>query len=412
MVFLNRFYWPDVAATAQMLTDLAEDLARDGWEITVVASRTGYAERGAQLPAEEVRNGVKILRVATTRFGRDRLWGRAGDYATYLWGAWRHLLTLPTPDVVVAMTDPPLVAGPVVMAARLRGFRTAYWVQDLYPHLAAKLGLVREGSIPYRIADSVARWIHGSCDAVITLGPRMSETLIGAGAHIERVAHVHNWADAGAICPVAPEKNSFLREQRLEGRFVVLYSGNAGRAHTFDAVMEAARRLRHEPEVVFLFIGGGKLLPEIRAVVEREELGNVRFLDYMPREQLSESLSAAGVSLVTESPAVVGLLVPSKTYGILASGRPILFVGSDRSDVAAVVAESECGIVISPDDPASLVAAIRHLRDHPREAAEMGERARQAAITTYDRQHATRRWAEAVEALCLRVPRERAPHAR
>jgi len=396
VLFLNRFYWPDVAATGQMLTDLAEDLAAAGWEVTVVTSRSGYDGDGGPLAREEVRRGVRILRVNTTRFGRDSLLGRAGDYATYLSGAFVRLLRLPRPDVVVPMSDPPLLLLPTLMVGKVRRFRTVYWLQDLYPHLAAKLGVLREDGPLYRLLQAGVRRLHARCDGVVTLGPQMARCAIEAGAPAERTAFLHNWADEEAIRPLPPEENPFLREQGLEGKFVVLYSGNAGRAHTFDAVLEAARRLRDDPGVVFLFIGGGKALPRIRETVQREGLENIRFLGYLPRNQLRYSLSAASVALVTENPEVAGLLVPSKTYGILASGRPLLFVGSEQSDVAAVVREHGCGVVVSPDDPDALVSAIRRLHASPEVAREMGMRGRAAAERIYDRRGAARRWEKVI----------------
>lgn len=397
-VFLHRFYWPDVAAAGQMLTDLAEDLAARGWQVTVVVSRTRYeAGLEVQLPAEEVHNGVRIVRVKTTRFGRGRLVARLGDHASYLGGALLRLLRLPRPDLVVAMSEPPLLLGVALLGARLRGAATVYWVQDVYPHLAGKLGVLSERGLPYRAIAWLTRRMHAACDAVITLGPRMAEVLVGSGARPERVSFVHNWADAAAVRPLPPAENPFVRDNGLEGKFVVLYSGNAGRAHTFDAVVEAMRRLRDHPDVRFLFIGGGNRLGEIRAAAERERLSNVRFMDYVPRSELAGSLSAASVSLVTEMPEVVGLLVPSKTYGIMASGRPLLFIGSERSDVARIVRETGCGEVVPPDDADALVGAILRLRDAPAEAAAMGARGRRAVEEEYDRRRGTRHWAEIVE---------------
>lgn len=398
-VFLNRFYWPDVAATGQMLADLAEDLAARGWKVTVVTSRGVYADAAASHPARETHNGVDVVRVATTRFGRGTIIGRIGDYLSYFAGSFVQLLRLPKPDLVVAMTDPPLLLAPVLAAGAMRGFRTVYWVQDLYPQLAAKLGVMREGGFAYGLFSAIGRRLNRGADAVVALGPQMARAMVDAGARPERTAVVHNWSDASAVRPVPPEDNPFLAEHGLLGKFVVLYSGNAGRAHTFEAVSEAMRRLRDEAGVVFVFIGGGPKLGEIRAAAERDALPNVRFMDYLPRAELAFSLSAASAALVTESPDVVGMLVPSKTYGILASGRPLIFVGAPESDVASVVRDADCGLVVSPDDPQGLVDAILALRDDPQRAAELGRRARLAAENLYDRRHATAAWAREVERL-------------
>lgn len=398
VVFLNRFYWPDVAATGQMLTDLAEDLVGEGWDVTVVASRTSYEGGGARPPRKERRNGVRIFRVQTTRFGQHGLLGRAADYITYLIGALFRLLALPRPDAVVAMSDPPFLLAPTLLAGRLRRVQVVYWVQDVFPELTARLGVLRERGIAYRLAQWLARGLAERADAVVTLGPAMARVLVRGGAQSERVAVAPNWADGAEVRPVPSAENAFLAEHGLEGKFVILYSGNAGRAHTFDAVLEAERRLRSDPGVMFVFIGGGGKLPEIRAAAASES-SSMLVRDYVSREHLAESLSVASVSLVTESPTVAGLLVPSKTYGIMASGRPLLFVGSEESDVAAIVREHGCGIVVSPNDPGSLVAAIERLRADPAEAAAMGARGRRALEEVYDRPIATRRWRESVERL-------------
>lgn len=401
VVFLNRFYWPDFAATGQMLTDLTEDLAAAGWSVTVVASRQGYDSVGTTLPGAEVHHGVRIVRVRGTRFGRHRIVGRMIDYITYLVGAIVHLLRLPAPDAVVAMSDPPFLIAVAVLVARMRGARTIYWVQDLFPQVAGKLGVLTETGVAFRVSEAAARWLHARCDLVVALGPAMRRALLAAGARPERTIVIHNWADAAAIHPVPREENEFLRIHDLKDRFVVLYSGNAGRAHTFDAVLGAARALRADAGIVFLFIGGGKRMADLRAAAERDELTNIRFLDYQPRTMLAQSLSAASVALVTEEPNVVGLLVPSKTYGILASGRPIVFVGSPDSDVATIVRESEAGVIVSPDDSAGLVEQLLRLRLDDTLRETLAANARLAATRSYDRRHATNRWLDAVQAdLC------------
>lgn len=396
-VFLNRFYWPDVAATGQMLTDLAEDLVAAGWTVTVVTGAGDYdaATTATPLPRDEVHNGVRIIRVAGTRFGRHRTMGRLLDYATYFIGALLRVLALPATDFVVAMSDPPFVVAIAVLAAKLKGVRSVYWVQDLFPQIAARLGVMDERTVTYRAADRFARALNRCCDRVVALGPRMARALWDAGARPECTVVAHNWADAAAIVPVSRSDNPFVRAHGVMDKFVVLYSGNAGRAHTFDAVLGAARILSDDDDIVFLFVGGGKRLAELRAAAARDALGNVRFLDYVPRGELAFSLSAADVSLVTEDPAVEGLLVPSKTYGILASGRPVLFVGSPTADAACMIADADCGVVTAPDDAPALVRAIRALRDDPARREQLGANARRAAERTYDRRLATARWATA-----------------
>ncbi|MBI2795323.1 MAG: glycosyltransferase family 4 protein [Gemmatimonadetes bacterium] len=403
VLFLNRFYWPDVAATGQMLADLAEDLAAAGWDVQVIASMGAYAAGGAALPRNEVRNGVRIHRVAATRFGQGTLAGRLGDYLAYLGGACLAALRAPRPDLVVAMTDPPITVALAAYIARRRGVAAVYWVQDVYPQLAAALGVVAPGSLPYRASLAVARWAHARCAAVITQGPRMTRILVANGAPPARTRDVANWADAAAIVPVPPGENAFLHEQGLAGQFVVLYSGNAGRGHTFEAVLGAMERLRDDSGISFVFVGGGQQRPFLEAEVARRGLTRARFLDYLPRAMLAQSLSAASVSLVTERPEAAGLLLPSKTFGIMASGRPILFVGAVDSDVAAVIRSADAGVIVAPDDPDGLARELRRLRDDPAEAARLGANGRRAAERTHARSVATAAWATTVRTLTGRI---------
>lgn len=404
IVFLNRFYWPDISATAQMLTDLAEELAARGWAVTVVASNAAYDRQSVELPKEERHKGVHIVRVRGTRLGRHRLATRMFDYGSYYVGALFRTLRLKKQDVVAAMSDPPFILAVALAAAKLRGARSVYWVQDLFPQIASKLGVLDARRPVYRIAERIAHWLHARCDLVITLGPRMAEMLVQTSARPERTTFVHNWADAVAIRSIPTDENGFVAENGLRDKFVVLYSGNAGRAHTFEAVLHAARAFRDNAQIVFLFVGGGARIPELKAAAASEGLANVRFLDYVPRRRLAESLSAASVSLVTENPDVVGLLVPSKAYGILASGRPLVFVGSDDSDVARVVRDADCGVVISPDDGAALVRCIERLVGDHREVARLGANARRAAEQCYDKLHAVQQWQAAVERVIATRP--------
>jgi colanic acid biosynthesis glycosyl transferase WcaI len=381
-----------------MLTDLAGDLSALGWRVTVLTSRTEYRHAGRRLAAREVRNGVLIVRTSRISLGEHSLAKRAVDFAAYFMGTAWHLLTERRHSIVAAMSDPPFVAALALAAARARGARSVFWVQDVFPQIAAKLGVLRERGWLYRAFRRIAAEVNARCDLVIVLGERMAETTRRAGARPTAVQIIHNWVDTSAVVPVSPTENPFLKRHGLEGRFVIMYSGNAGRAHEFATVIDAARKMTDDPGVVFLFIGSGPRMPEIRRAAEAG-VQNLRVLDAVPREELRFSLSAASVSLVTEQPAVVGHVVPSKVYGILASGRPLVFVGAHDSDVASIIRQHHCGLIISPQDSDGLVRALCELRSHPSEVAQMGARARDAAERFYDRRVATQKWEAAANSL-------------
>ena len=397
VAFVNRFYAPDAAATGQVLADLAETLAARGWRVSVIAGSGSYDGSGHRPPREEVRNGVTVRRARSVG-GRGHV-ARVLGYLTYSAGAAWRLLRDERNDVVVAMTDPPILAALLALLARARGSRVVFWSQDIYPDLAARLGVIDERSALFRAIARVSYGILRRFDRIVAIGPVMAELLEERGIARERIRCVHNWSDSEDVRPVPPHQNPFLERHGLQGRFVVLYSGNAGRAHRFEAVLDAAEQLRDDARVVFLFIGGGPRSPWIQAEVARRELNNVRFLPYVAREELRYSLSSASAALVTESPAVRGLLVPSKLYGIMASARPLLYVGHADTDAARVVREHACGVVVSPDDADALARTIRRWADDPVEAARLGANGRDALVREYDRGIAAQRWDEVLTSL-------------
>jgi len=350
VVFVNRYFHPDHSATSQMLSDLAFHLAARGWDVEVVTSRQRYEDAAAKLPSRETGNGVKVRRVWSTRFGRGFLPGRALDYATFYISALFALLRRGGGGAtIVALTDPPLISVVAALAASLRGATLINWTQDLFPDVAEALGM------------RGVRWLRGIRDwslrrakVNVALADLMAERLPNAMV-------IHNWADA-ALHPV----------DLPHPRFVIGYSGNLGRAHDGATMLAAMQALRNDDAIEFVITGGGAQASELRA----RQLPNVRFSGYAPREQLSESLSAADAHLVTLRPELEGLIVPSKFYGVLAVARPVLFVGAADGALARIIRENDCGFVIEQGDGDALVRRIRELANNRGRARAMGQRGR------------------------------------
>lgn len=354
VVIVNRYFYPDHSATSQMAGDLAFHLAARGWQVEVVTSRQRYDDAAARLPRREVVNGVTIVRIRTSRFGRAFLPGRAVDYATFYLSAFFAILVRGRGAVVVAMTDPPLLS--VVAAASAR--RVVNWVQDLFPEVAEGLGFMRRASLLRRLRD----WSLRRARVNVALSDSMA-------ARLPHAAVRHNWADA-ALHPVPRESNALRRQWQLDESFVVAYSGNLGRAHDVETIAAAMKVLADDARIRFLVIGGGAKQKEL------EGLPGVQFRPYQPREVLSESLSAADAHLVSLQPLLEGLIVPSKFYGVLAAGRPVLYIGVREGDLARLILEHDLGYVIAPGDSKALAAAIRDLAVDPARTAAIGARGR------------------------------------
>jgi len=397
VLLLNQFFHPDLAATAQLATDLAEDLAAAGDEVTAVASRGTYLG-GGRLPRRASHRGVEIVRVAATSLGKRSLLHRALDYGTFYASAALALARLPRHDAVVAMTTPPLIAAAGLLARALKGTRLVYWVQDLYPDVAVAFGALGARSVATRFMEATSRAVLRRADRVVALGEAMRARCIAAGAAPGRTVVLPNWSDPGAVRPVPHGENPLRSALAGDAAFLVMYSGNIGRGHDVETLLGAARALRSRRDVAFAFVGDGAR----RADVERaaSELPNVRLAPYQPRERLAESLSAADVHLVSLAPELEGLVEPSKFYGVLAAGRPAVFVGPARSEVACTIAREGCGRVVSNGDVDGLVAALAGLAGDPAARDAMGIRAREALVGRYARQIATGRFRSVLAEAC------------
>ncbi|MFP4360184.1 MAG: glycosyltransferase family 4 protein [Alphaproteobacteria bacterium] len=351
IVIVNRFFWPDHSATSQLATDLAEHLAASGHEAVALASRQRYDDPASPLPGVEEHAGVTIRRLRTTRWGRYWLPGRALDYATfYVSCALALLRHAHAGSVILAKTDPPLISVVGAAVARVRGARLVTWQQDVFPEVAAALGMRWAAGPIGRILRGLRNRSLRAATLNVALNERMAEHLAGEGVPAERISVIANWCDEG-IQSVAPDANPLRREWGLEGRFVIGYSGNLGRAHLSDAVAELVRRTWDLPNVAWVFIGGGPRLDRVRDVVAQSGATNVQFRPYQPRERLSWSLSLPDLHLVSLDPACEGLIMPSKLYGILAAGRPTAFLGDGDGAVARTVRAAGVGLVLEAAAP-------------------------------------------------------------
>ncbi|HTB79793.1 MAG TPA: glycosyltransferase family 4 protein [Opitutaceae bacterium] len=366
LIFLNRFYWPDEPATAQLLADLAEGLAAAGKQVTVITSHDG---RPATL-RDETRHGVRIRRVRATRWGGKTLAGRAIDYLTFSLGALIQLRRVTRrADTVVLMTDPPLVALPATALARWRGARVVHWVQDIYPELAMALA----GTTWLRVLRPLRNHAWRRADACVAPGDDMAALLAASG--VEKIAVIPNWAPAG-LAPPQPEAAALLRESLgLNGKFVAAYSGNLGRVHDLMPLLDAAATLREETDIAFVFIGNGAQRAALEAAVQKHGLGNVRFFPPQPRALLPETLALGDLHFVTLRPGCEQLVFPSKLHGIVAVGRPVLFVGPRDCALARLVTGHGLGAVFAREETALLAETIRSLRDDPARRHAWGEAA-------------------------------------
>ena len=395
LIFVNRYFHPDHSATSQMLSDLVFFLAAAGHDVTVITSRQRYDDAAAQLLPHERIAGASVHRVRTTRFGRGHLAGRAADYTSfYLTAGWQLWRMARAGDVIVAKTDPPLISVVAALIARWRGARLVNWVQDVFPEAAEALGVRVLAGPQAGLLRVLRNRALRSAAANVVLGESMAAVVARAGVPARKICVIPNWADMEAIRPVSAADNRLRRDWGLADKCVACYSGNMGRAHEFDTMLDAAAMLAHTaPHISFVFIGAGAQRSRVEHEARRRNLGNLQFRPYQERASLSHSLGVGDIHLVSQRPEVEGYVFPSKLYGILAAGRPLLFIGDLRGEISRLLAQEGIGVGVQQGDSAGLAQQLRRLADDAALRAGMGARARALLCTRYDQRIAFKAWA-------------------
>jgi hypothetical protein len=403
LVAINRFYRPDHAPTGQLLADLAEHLVQQGWRVTVLTSRMRYDDPTARLPARETLDGVEVRRLWTSRFGRHWLPGRSLDYLTfYLSALLALLLLLRRGDLLLAKTDAPLISVVASLAARLRGAALVNWCQDLFPEVAAALGMRWAAGPLGRILTVLRNRSLRSAALNIAICDGMAGRLEACGVPPARIAVLHNWADGRLIRPIPDADNPLRRAWGLEGRRVLGYSGNLGRAHDLPALQRFIGAMAaHDPDHLFLFIGGGAGHAELRRWAGEVGLSDrVHFQPYQPVTHLAWSLSLPDAHIVSLDPACEGLIMPSKLYGILAAGRPVVAVGDREGSLARLVRAHGLGQVWQPGGEREVLDRLAGSGDHAERA-----RLRTMSDGLFGREQALGRWSD----LLVEMVRQPAP---
>jgi glycosyltransferase involved in cell wall biosynthesis len=341
ILILNEYFHPDVASTAQHCADLARALVREGHEVTVVTGQRGYEVRDRLLPRNETWEGIRIFRVPSVGLGKTARWQRAVHFASFLAAcAWR-LICLPSYDVVVAMTTPPLFSFLAALLTKLKGGRLCVWVMDLNPDEAVAAGWLKRGGLPHRLLETLLRYSLRQAEKIVVLDRFMRERIIAKGLAAETVAVVPPWSHDGVVQYDPRGRSEFRRAHGLEGKFVVMYSGNHSPCHPLDTLLEAAARLQHKntpgAPIVFCFVGGGSALGRVKEYVRLRSLKNVVFLPYQPMGKLGASLSAADLHVVVMGDRFVGSVHPCKIYNILSLGVPFLYIGPPQSHITEML---------------------------------------------------------------------------
>jgi len=395
ILFVEQFYYPDGWGGAELPLDLTIHLARAGYRVEVICGADQYAPLKGAPPPDPRNEGIRLRRIPA-------LLGGSIHRGKFLRQLWFYCALLPLlllrrpPDLFVTQTNPPLAA--VMVAAVGWACRRPVMIiaMDVYPEVLIAHGAIRDHGALGTILKSAFGWAYRSARRVIALGPVMSARLVSKGVEPARITEIPNWA-TGDLGLVTGAANALRREWQLEGKFVVLYSGNLGIAHEFDTVLRGVERAhRSMPALRVVFIGRGSRLTQVKQRVAELEIDSiVHFSDPLAAARLPESFGMAHLALVTLQPGFEGLVVPSKLQGYMARGVPVLYVGPD-SDADRFIKRSSCGVSIACNDVQGVASALMDLAADAGRLAALGRSGRQFYEAQFSRSSGLAKYESAI----------------
>jgi colanic acid biosynthesis glycosyl transferase WcaI len=379
ILIVNQTFYPDVVSTAQHASDLAIALTQAGHAVTVICNSRGYDDPKLRFQDRETWNGVKIVRIRSTGFGKSSKWRRTADFGTFMASCAFRLWALPQFDVVVAMTSPPLISFIASLAVPGRARSLVFWSMDLNPDEAIAAGWLRERSLAANLLSRMLLYSLQRADRIIALDRFMKERIEAKNIEAEKIVVVPPWSHDDYVWFDPRGRQEFRTIHKLSSKFVVMYSGNHSPCHPLETLLQAAERLAECDDVAFCFVGGGSEFPKVKDRVRDRGLRNVLCLPYQPIEKLSASLSAADLHVAVMGDKFVGILHPCKIYNVLAVRRPFLYIGPAESHVRDIIDQAGAGAYFSShgdvdDVVANILRAMRSTVGVSLQAVELGQR--------------------------------------
>jgi len=382
--FVSELYYPEMTSTGYFMTGIAEGVACE-YHVSVLCSRPTYLARGAETRSHEIVKGVHIHRCWGTTFDKNKLPFKIVNSFTIATSLFvSALLRVHSKDIVIVVTNPPVLPYLIAVVCKLKGARFIVRVDDVYPELLTRFGFLKSGSIAERVLDSASRWLYRVSDRIIVLGRDVRDLATQKIAEVPSKIHIiTHWGDTTAVRPQPFAKTQLVSNLNLSSHFVVQYCGNIGRTHGIEDFIEAATLLAENERFHFLMIGwGAKKEWALKQKLERS-LRNLTILNPLPADQFCDGLNSCSVAIISFAPRMLGISVPSRMYNVLAAGKPILAVCDASSELAMVIQEEGVGWVVPPGRPDLIISCLRDAEANSDQLREMGQRARQAAVVKY-----------------------------
>jgi glycosyltransferase involved in cell wall biosynthesis len=398
LLVLSQVYPPDPASVGQHIADAAEAMVARGWRVVTLAADRGYDDPSVKYASSEIRGGVKVRRLPLSSFGKSSIVLRLAAGTIFMFQCIGRGLFVRDMSAILVSTSPPMCSIAAMVIAWVRRVPIKYWVMDLNPDQMIVLGRLTERSLPARVFNFINRRILKRASDVIVLDRFMAERLARKRDVSAKQTLMPPWPHDDHLAVVEHADNPFRREHKLDGKFVVMYSGNHGYSTPITTVLQAALRMQEVQNLVFMFIGGGVGKKEVQDTIAEHTPRNIISLPYQPLDQIKYSLSAADIHLVSVGDTVVGVVHPCKVYGAMAVARPILLLGPDPCHVSDLVNEHRLGWHITHGDVDAAVQTIGEIVATPTaDLKAMGARGREVITTRLGKQVLCGRFCDVLE---------------
>jgi glycosyltransferase involved in cell wall biosynthesis len=386
---VSEIYYPEVISTGYYLTSIAEGLALN-YDVNVLCGQPNYASRGTRAPGKEMRNGVEIFRVRSTTLDKNVIPFRLLNMLTLSLSMFVFSLRrFRNDDRVLVVTAPPSLPFVTALASLIKGANYTLLLHDCYPEVLVAVGKIRPNSLVSKIVNFLNSWLYKHASKIIVVGRDMNELLREKTHGLKiPIVFIPNWADLESVYPTPREENPLLSDLGISDKFVFMYAGNMGYPTDIESIIECADRLKKESDFHFVFVGSGAKSRWLKNQVTRRGLTNVSILGQRPRNEQIVFLNACDVGLVSLVKNMWGTAMPSRTYSILAAGKPILALTDDGSELARVIEEEGVGWYTQPGNVDELMAKVMEIYNNRDRLTVMGERARNAALNKYSRDSA------------------------
>lgn len=362
LLILSQVYVPDPASVGQHIADVAVEMVRRGYRVRVYTANRGYDDPSVRYPARENIRGVEVRRLPLSSFGKSSLLTRVLGTASFMIQAIiRSMFTFNLAGVLFS-TSPPLIGVAATVIRMFRQVPTAYWAMDLNPDQLIALGKLTGDHPIARFLESTNRMILRNASLIVALDRFMAQRLRRRGNFADKLAIIPPWPHETFVEPIPHQHNPFRHRHGLEGKFVIMYSGNHSPSNPLDTLLQAAVQFKDDPQIRFLFVGGGIGKKDVERFIREHGLSNAISLPYQPLEELRYSLSAADVHVVSLGQNMVGIIHPCKVYGAMAVGRPVLYFGPSPSHISDLLQQHSFGFHVSHGDVKGAVETINRLR--------------------------------------------------